>query len=118
MSGGMPTYYAKMGSSQIGVRRTAQQSGKDQTAHTKLKYRQIGQNTLTEIKNKDFKVELKKKESEVLNPTDSSRKSIEDAAPKSSGMLLLTDVPHPNPEIIKKYDDSDAVADKSDFESR
>lgn len=117
MSGGKPTYYPKMGSSQIGVRRTAQQSGKDQTAHTKLKYRQIGQNSLNEMRSKDFKVELRKKESDVLTHIDGGHKLIEEA-PKPSGLLLLTDVPHPNPDIIKKYDDSDAVVENSDFDSR
>lgn len=97
------------------------QSGKDQTAHTKLKYRQTGQNAPTELKNHDYKTELQKKESKVISTsTDSPRKMITNNSMATSDQgqaekpLLLANVPHVNEEVIKKYDDKDANGDDDD----
>jgi len=118
---GRPTYNAKVGSqSSLSVWKTYKQSGKDQTAHTKLKYRQVGQSSQQELQNIDFKTELERKEKVVNGSQNNNKGSLEDSSTsklkENGGQLLLMNIPHVDENVIKKYDDADAV--ESDFESR
>ena len=53
-----PTYFAAIGRSTYGGVASRQISGKDQIAHTKLKYRVVGQESVSEMKEKNLKVDL------------------------------------------------------------
>ena len=53
-----PTYFAAIGRSTHGGVASRHISGKDQTAHTKLKYRFIGQASVSEMKEKNLKVSI------------------------------------------------------------
>jgi len=97
------------------------QSGKDQTAHTKLKYRQPGQGAPTELKNlkKDFKTDLERRETiaaDVHGDKDKTTVSGTKDVDKKPMNLLLMNV---DDEVVKKFDDRDAVHDDrdDDFES-
>eukprot|EP01128_Nolandella_sp_AFSM9_P005732 TRINITY_DN2836_c0_g1_i1.p1 TRINITY_DN2836_c0_g1~~TRINITY_DN2836_c0_g1_i1.p1 ORF type:complete len:227 (+),score=78.70 TRINITY_DN2836_c0_g1_i1:57-737(+) len=77
-----PTFNAAMGSAEQGGSMrgvvSRQTSAKDQSAHTKLHYRQEGQNGPTELKNRDFKAELEARERKAkraLEDADESRDS-------------------------------------------
>ena len=59
---GRPTYHSKAGGQVYSGIRTAMKSGKDQSAHTKLKFRQFGQSSKEEVSDRDFKAELQSKE--------------------------------------------------------
>eukprot|EP01035_Chromulina_nebulosa_P019830 gene19830-25778_t len=63
---GRPTYFSKVGSGNpnLGIR-SNHVSGKDQTAHTKLKFRQSGQNNPDDINKRHLKEELDIKEKEL-----------------------------------------------------
>ena len=53
-----PTYFAAIGRSTYGGVASRQTSGKDQIAHTKLKYRVVGQASVSEMKEKNLKVDF------------------------------------------------------------
>ena len=61
-----PTYFAAIGRSTHGGVASRHISGKDQTAHTKLKYRVIGQASVSEMKEKNLKVSINLQESIYL----------------------------------------------------
>ncbi|KAG8186763.1 hypothetical protein JTE90_010657 [Oedothorax gibbosus] len=61
-----------------------QYSSRDLPGHTKLKYRQTGQNTSEELKNKDFRRELEEKERIASHERDGKRVSRDTSSSSSS----------------------------------
>ncbi len=107
-----PTYHSAVGKSFNGSL-SHLVSGKDQTAHTKLKFRQFGQNSVAEILGKDFKNQLDKNEAEVLaNKNKDLVHLLEEE--KKVDVKLLMDKPEVDPDKINKYDDADADLGDSD----
>lgn len=109
-----PTYFSAIGKPTVGGIPSRFLSGKDQTAHTKLKFRQVGQATETEMKEKDLKHELSKKEAEISLDKRDAIAMIENEEKKVDVTLLLKDKPEINEEVLKKYDDADIDAGSSD----
>jgi len=115
---GRPTYNAAMGRQSYGGIVTTRLSGKDQIAHTKIKYRQVGQSSTVELKTHDFRAELEKRERNALEEKQkliasapaipSSEHSKKDNTPK---LLLSAD---DTTEVLKKYNDGDAEFAKGD----
>jgi protein CWC15 len=101
-----PTYFAAVGRQYGGIR-SRHISGKDQNAHTKLKFRQIGQSSTEEMKLKDLKYELETKEELNLIDKKSAISMIENEEKKVDVILLLKNKPDIDPELLKKYDDAD-----------
>lgn len=108
---GRPTYYARVGQKTAKLNIV---SSKDLPAHTKLKYRQTGQNAPAELEKKDLKAELSKKESQSFNSQISATTSPE---PVNRDVKLLANIPQADLDIIKKFDDADAVDDNRSFDT-
>eukprot|EP01038_Epipyxis_sp_PR26KG_P004084 gene4084-5832_t len=105
-----PTFTPAVGRPSSSGMRTTLVSGKDQNAHTKLKFRQPGQSTIDEIKSKDMKAELQKQESKFKSNVFGGENLllIEKEEKKIDTTLLLMNKPEIVPEILNKYDDADA----------
>lgn len=117
-----PTFHAAQGKASFGGSFSRSVSGKDQTAHTKLKFRRIGQASTDEMVSKDFKKSLGESETLLI---------------KNNGVLPILPVKaiHENNKITlkllkneveetidlndikRKYDDVDADFDANDSES-
>jgi hypothetical protein len=114
-----PTFHAAIGSKPTygGIRSTAS-SGKDQAAHTTLKYRQVGQASEVEVANLDRKLELEKKvyeeklKSSKLAILNSNNEKANDAM---APLLLKNHAELDLDDLKKKYESIDA--DRSDAES-
>jgi protein CWC15 len=84
-----------------------QYSSRDLPSHTKLKYRQPGQDTTDEVKSKDFKQDLERKEREGRRLKDKGRSFTESVPlvppkkPKNEQVQLT------NPDADDPYDDDD-----------
>ena len=103
-----PTFHAAIGKSSYGGSSTRAVSAKDQAAHTKLKFRQPGQSTVSEMASTDLKAKLA-----ILEQKNSKHKvisSIPDASQeveKESVKLLTNEAEINLEEIKRKYDDED-----------
>jgi len=89
-----------------------QYSSKDMPSHTKLKYRQIGQNAPEEIRSRDLHRELHDRERSARSEkrsSDSSRSSRDVGSSKRSRMEALTN--------LDKDDPMDPLSDSSDSDS-
>jgi protein CWC15 len=106
-----PTFFpAVAGKSAYGGISTISASAKDQAAHTKLKYRQVGQNSREETVYEDYKAKLDEKEELALIENDKSQGKIAPSRAEKveQTTLLLKNQPEINlEEIKKKYDDED-----------
>jgi protein CWC15 len=109
-----PTYFAAVGRQTYGGVSSRHISGKDQTAHTKLKTRQIGQSSVSEMRSKDLKSELELQESENGMDRKNAIAMIEFEEKKVDLTLLLKNKPEIDEEVLKKYDDADIDAGSSD----
>lgn len=109
-----PTYYAAIGKQEYGGFKGRAVCAKDQVGHTKLKYRQIGQFTEDELKNKDFKHELDTKEQQFDNQKNKTMSLILNEEKKIDVTLLIKNQPEYNTETLKKYDDADINENESD----
>lgn len=109
-----PTYFAAVGRSTYGGAASRHISGKDQTAHTKLKFRKDGQASISEMKQKDLRSELEKQEAELSLNRKSAIAMIENEEKKVDVTLLLKNKPEIDEEVLKKYDDADVDAGSSD----
>eukprot|EP01084_Bolivina_argentea_P294877 507521_1 len=106
---------------------TMQFSARDLTSHTKLKFRQVGQNSEAELRRKDVKraleeAELREKEGKEGGRGGSRHAMIEAAGsgggPK--GLLMLTNVSETDRKLLsraKQYDDEDEDDSESDLSS-
>ena len=108
-----PTWNPAVGNKSSSGFRSMAVSGKDQTAHTKLKFRQVGQSSQSEILSRNLKGELERKEEEHLKSKQKAILMIEEEEKKVDVPRLLTNAPHIDNATLKKYDDSDVVADKN-----
>lgn len=112
-----PTYYAAIGKQEVGGMRRHIVSGKDQTAHTRLKFRQPGQGTAEDIRAKDLKYELELKEQKHEFEKNKAFNTLLNEEKKVDVALLLKDRPEVNVDDLKeKYDDADIDEGNSDDE--
>lgn len=114
---GRPTYSAASGKRSSLALPTSHSSGKDQIAHTKLKFRQPGQGVAEEIQQRDFRVELEKKEWQYTMAKSKDTAWLVKEEQKVDVPLLLKNQPDIDTEKIKKFDDSDVEVDYSDEDS-
>ncbi|CAL1296412.1 unnamed protein product [Larinioides sclopetarius] len=94
-----------------------QYSSRDLPGHTKLKYRQTGQGTSEELKNKDFRRELEEKERIASHERDGKRSSrvflISDTGSSSAKKSRLDQLPAANLDADDPLDDV-SLDDESD----
>jgi uncharacterized protein YeaO (DUF488 family) len=117
---GRATYQAAKGVAQTSTIQSQHLSGKDQTAHTKLKYRQFGQASKEELaqKNKeagDLKNKLEQKEiNSILSSNKETKWMVKEEEEKVDVKQLLNEQkPIVSFETIQqKYDDADIDFDE------
>lgn len=114
---GRPTYSAATGKRSGLALPTSHSSGKDQIAHTKLKFRQPGQGIGDEVQQRDFRAELEKKEWQHTMAKSKDTAWLAKEEQKVDVPLLLKNQPEIDTEKIKKYDDSDVEVEDSDEDS-
>lgn len=90
-----------------------QYSSRDLPGHTKLKYRQTGQNTSEELKNKDFRRELEEKERIAAHEREGKRTS-RDSSGSSSKKSRLDQLPASNLDADDPLDEDDESDDSDD----
>ena len=114
-----PTYFAAVGGGNqtYGGVRSRQQCAKDQTAHTKLKYRVIGQSSVEEMSSKNLKDQLDESVEKQLKEQNKALGMLEEAETKVDVPLLLKAMPEVDTAILHKYDDADADVDFGDGKS-
>lgn len=127
---GRATYQAAKGSSQTSAIKTAATSARDQVGQTKLKYRQIGQASQEELKQKQqqttssssssayLKESLEQREFKyTLGNNKETKWMVKEAEEKVNVKEILSEKPVVNFETIKqKYDDADIDVDDDDDE--
>ncbi|XP_050461488.1 protein CWC15 homolog B [Cataglyphis hispanica] len=96
-----------------------QYSSRDLPSHTKLKYREYGQGTVDELRNRDFRKELEEKE-RVEKDKGSSRRAIEpsrESTTSSAKRQKLDQVPAASLDADDPLDDdeSDSDSDEDDI---
>ena len=110
---GRATFKAATGYASNTTIQSAQLSGKDLRGQTKLKFRQIGQASVAELKQKDFKQELDQKEQKYALENDKATAWMAKEEAKSSvaapAPLLLKMAPEI--AVAQKYDDADVEED-------
>ena len=117
---GRPTFVAAIGRATNTTIQTRAVCGKDQLGHTKLKFRQIGQASIQELKQRDLREELEKKEHKYVLENDKTtawqaKEELNQPPPtKPTSTLLIKDTAvenntasEINVEALRKYDDSD-----------
>ncbi|GFT47741.1 spliceosome-associated protein CWC15 homolog [Nephila pilipes] len=90
-----------------------QYSSRDLPGHTKLKYRQTGQGTSDELKNKDFRRELEEKERIASHEREGKRAS-RDTSSSSSKKSRLDQLPAANLDADDPVDDDDESDDSDE----
>jgi hypothetical protein len=120
---GRATYQAAKGTAKSSTINTSRTSGRDQTAHTKLKYRQVGQNAKQELQNKNLKSDLEEREIKyLLSDNKETKWMVKEEEKKVDVQSILAEKPQINFETIKqKYDDADIDVDydeQSDDENK
>lgn len=108
---GRPTYYSAVGKSTYGGARSCQVCVRDQTTNTKLKVRQFGQNTVEELRNRDFREEIESREEAHTKERNRTLALITEEERKVDVPLLLMNKPEIDPVVLQKYDDADAEVD-------
>lgn len=91
-----------------------QYSSRDLPGHTKLKYRQTGQNTSEELKNKDFRRELEEKERIAIHEREGKRVSRDASGSSSSKKSRLDQLPAANLDADDPLDEDDDSEDSDD----
>ncbi len=107
-----PTYHAAIGGKSYGGVRSRHYSGKDQLAHKQLKFRQVGQSTVAEMKERDLRTEIDKNENAQINEKNKTIALITNEERKVDVPLLLKNKPEIDPESLRKYDDADVENDE------
>ncbi|XP_015607276.1 protein CWC15 homolog B [Cephus cinctus] len=95
-----------------------QYSSRDLPSHTKLKYREHGQGTIEELRNRDFRKELEERERE--KDKSSNRRMIEiarEALPPSSKRQKLDQVPAASLDADDPLDEDESDSDSEDDDS-
>lgn len=94
-----------------------QYSSRDLPGHTKLKYRQDGQNSATDVKNRDFRRELEDRERQSRDKRDRGRGESGNASSSSNTKRLrIEQAPASNIDADDPVDDEDDEDDDSDGE--
>ena len=111
-----PTYYAAIGKQEYGGLKKNIISAKDQIAHTKLKFRQPGQNTVEEVQQKDLRSKLEEKELQHEMEKDKTMALLLQEEKKADvSTLLIKDKPDVDADALRaKYDDADIDEDDQD----
>ncbi|KAI1303199.1 Protein CWC15 -like protein A [Halotydeus destructor] len=94
-----------------------QYSSRDLPGHTKLKYRQSGQNTTDDLKEKDFRRELEERERVISREKESSKRgssAYEASSSRSSAILPPPKRSKPEPLPSTSFDGNDNDEDESD----
>lgn len=116
-TGNRPTWNPALGvgsSSSLGNASTLA-SAKDQAAHTKIKYRQVGQSSEKEMRMKDLKAELEEREAVHLASKENALAMIENEEKAVDVVKLITNGEKPDLlAIASKYNDADVEAGDSD----
>lgn len=127
-----PTFHSAQGRASFGGFRNSSHSAKDQLAHTKLKFRQLGQASKQErevVAKKDIKSALEINEQLLLGnkgyiPSQKIHEQSVEIEKNPSSMKLLTNEEEEEidlNEIKRKYDDEDVDYEQNSddgFESR
>lgn len=111
-----PTYFPAVGRPDNGGVKSGYSSAKDQAAHTTLKYRQAGQASGAEVKQKDFRAELAQKEQKYLLEKDKTTAWMAKEESKVNVPLLLKETAEAvqDDELHKTYDDEDVELNNND----
>lgn len=112
-----PTYYAAIGKQDYGGFKSRAVCAKDQAAHTRLKFRQLGQSTQDEVKSNDLRYDLDRKEQEYVAQKNKAITMILQEEKKIDVQLLLKNKPEIDEEVLKKYDDDDIDQSDDGFDS-
>eukprot|EP00598_Pedospumella_elongata_P006050 CAMPEP_0184972788 /NCGR_PEP_ID=MMETSP1098-20130426/4749_1 /TAXON_ID=89044 /ORGANISM="Spumella elongata, Strain CCAP 955/1" /LENGTH=226 /DNA_ID=CAMNT_0027495161 /DNA_START=41 /DNA_END=721 /DNA_ORIENTATION=- len=112
-----PTYYAAIGKQDYGGFKSRAVCAKDQAAHTRLKFRQVGQSTQEEVKSSDLRNDLDRKEQEYASQKNKAITMILQEEKKIDVPLLLKNKPEIDEEVLKKYDDDDIDQSDDGFDS-
>ncbi|XP_054712452.1 spliceosome-associated protein CWC15 homolog [Uloborus diversus] len=91
-----------------------QYSSRDLPGHTKLKYRQTGQNTAEELKNKDFRRELEEKERIASHEREGKRPSRDSGSSSSAKKTRLEQLPAANLDADDPIDEDDESDDSDE----
>lgn len=114
---GRPTYKSAVGKGKSSFR-SLMKSGKDLTAHTELKFRQVGQASKNEIAQKDLRHELDQREAKYVLEKSKTTAWLAEEETKIDVPLLLKNQPELDVEKLQQYDDKDVeVNDSDDFDS-
>ena len=113
-----PTYYAPIGQKQVNIGMpTFSFSVKDQTAHTKMKYRAQGQSSSSEMRERNLAEELERKELQLLHEKNKNISVIVEEEKKvDTTKFLLMD----KAQVVSSsaaFDDADAKGSDDGFES-
>jgi hypothetical protein len=119
-----PTYYPAVGKQQFSGLASRHFAARDQTAHTKLKFRQLGQASLEESKDRSTrKAELDRSEKLHTSSSDVPHGGEERAGARTPRALLIANQPTEPTETpsskLAKYDDADVSCSEpgDDFDS-
>ncbi|XP_072034325.1 spliceosome-associated protein CWC15 homolog [Amphiura filiformis] len=91
-----------------------QYSSRDLPAHTKLKYRQTGQDTIDEVSRRDLRKELEERERAVAREKRGDRGNKESSSSSSSKRPRIEQIPAANLDADDPIDDDDDDDDDSD----
>ncbi|CAD6207894.1 GSCOCG00003152001-RA-CDS [Cotesia congregata] len=113
-TGGKATYHCARGGQGRGEKDLSalskHYSSRDLPSHTKLKYREPGQGTVEELRNRDFRQELEKIEQENQKPSSSNRRMIEPTSEVPDPKRSKLEAPVRN----RDADDANLIEDDSD----
>lgn len=120
-----PTYEPARGGTSKGENdlsaMSKQYSSRDLPAHTKLKYRQEGQNSSSELRNRDFRKELEEREKATRDKRDRGRESGNNSVSSGSKRPRIEQLPAANLDaddpLDEENDDDDEDADSEDDEA-
>lgn len=122
-SAGRPTFVSAKGGADQGGNRmhvsTRQYSSKDLAGHTKMKQRQVGQNTSSEIAKRDLKRELEDKERKVAGERGRKDYRDKDKVDREAPVLAIKDRADRSPDRRrdKNIDADDTDSSDSEDES-
>jgi len=110
-----PTFHPAVagGNTTFGGFKTGQTSVKDQTGHTKLKFRQYGQSSVEEMRYSDMRMELQRREAALDNEKKMALAMVENEEKTVDLPLLLTDASAVDTNTTN-FDDEDADFGDSD----
>lgn len=117
-----PTFHAAVGQANAGPTglKTYHFSSKDQAAHTKMKYRAVGQSSSSDMVHRDLAAELDRREREFVAEKNKHIAGIEEeekAVDTKRLLITAAESTAATSEPTKTYDDADAQGSDDDFDS-